>query len=102
MTCPICGKPVDALRAPAVRVDAGKVIPFCSKDCASVWESKPVAVPRAALAKAAEPAKRVPAVANTPQGGMLVLPKDDNPVIEIVHEPASGVVASSADARTQP
>lgn len=76
--CSTCGKPVDPLRAPAVRVSSGKVVPFCSKECAGQWESKPVRVPAKAQAK------------------------DDQPIIEIVHEPSSGVVASSSDARTGP
>ena len=75
--CSTCGKPVDSLRAPAVRVSAGKVVPFCSKECAGQWESKPVRMPAKARA----------------------LPKDDHPIIEIVHEPSSGVVTSASDAR---
>ena len=35
MPCPICGKPVDPLRAPAVSVRDGKVVPYCSKECAA-------------------------------------------------------------------
>ena len=88
MTCPICGKPVDPLRAPAVRVADGKVVPFCSKEHASMWESQPVSAPAAK-----------PVVAPPPKEPKDV---DSGPVIEIVHEPASGVVTSTSDARTGP
>ena len=118
--CPTCGKPVDPLRAPAVLVRAGKVISFCSKDCASAAETKPTAVPKtvppaeaaaaAAPAPAPAPAAKkeraktpVPiAMRRTPAGGIATsgTQLDSGPVIEILHEPASGVVASSPDARS--
>jgi len=41
-TCPVCGKPVDPIRAPAVAVRDGKVISFCSKDCAALFGSGPI------------------------------------------------------------
>jgi YHS domain-containing protein len=44
--CPTCGKAVDPLRAPAVSVMAGKIVGFCSRDCATAAESRPVAAPR--------------------------------------------------------
>jgi len=94
MTCPTCGKPVDALRAPAVRVAAGKVVPFCSQACASVWESKPVAA--ATVPSTPQPAQPKQPRAQEPKD------VDSGPVIEIVHEPASGVVTSTSDARTGP
>jgi len=98
--CPVCGKPVDSLRAPAVRVSDGKVVPFCSKEHAGQWESKPVRLPVAVAEPVAAPA---PAATKkkkrTPPAGVA---KDDNPIIEIVHEPSSGVVTSAADARTGP
>lgn len=93
--CPTCGKPVDALRAPAVVVRDGKVLGFCSKECAA---GQPAAAPARAAAQPATPAKgskRTPA-AGVPKS---VADLDSGPVIEILHEPASGVVASSADAR---
>ena len=40
-SCPVCGKPVDSLRAPAVGVRDGRVVSYCSKDCAALAESGP-------------------------------------------------------------
>lgn len=107
MSCPICDKPVDPLRAPAVKVTAGKVVPFCSKECAAAAETKPTRVP-AQLAKPAEsraePAKSAPEPAKKERASTGVPASrkdiDSGPVIEIVHEPASGVVTSAADARS--
>jgi len=97
--CPACGKPVDSLRAPAVGVRAGKVVGFCSKECAAPLETKPTAVPKVSPAPA-QPAK---GAKRTPAAGIAIPKKasdlDSGPVIEILHEPASGVVTSSADAR---
>jgi hypothetical protein len=97
--CPACGKPVDSLRAPAVGVRDGKVIGFCSKECAASLETKPTAAPRqharADSAPAAKAGRRTPA-----QGvPKKMVDTDSGPVIEILHEPASGVVSSSADPR---
>ncbi len=103
MPCPTCGKPVDTLRAPAVRVSAGKVVSYCSKECATAAETQPVKVPTAARApSSAERSRPAKGKARTPVSGV---PEDDRdldsgPVIEIVHEPASGVVTSAADARS--
>jgi HEAT repeat protein/YHS domain-containing protein len=132
--CPICGKPVDTLRAPAVSVRDGKVVSYCSRECAAAAETKPTIVPAAvpAAASAAKPRARTeppnpPPRPRTPAGGVPTppggVPKatppggvptkttpasgvprsasayDSGPVIEIVHEPVSGVVTSAADAR---
>ncbi len=43
--CPACGRPVDPLRARAVGVREGKVVGFCSAECARSMESKPTAIP---------------------------------------------------------
>src|SRR3954470_24268295 len=126
--CPICQKPVDPLRATAVRVRNGKVTAYCSKEHAELADTKPTAKiePSAALSKTPAkgvpetkgtpakgvpetkskadtktPAKGVPKTAQTPSGG---IPRglgslESGPVIEIVHEPATGVVTSAADAR---
>lgn len=76
--CPICGKPVDALRARNVKVRGIQVVAYCSPEClAQAGDSTAVAVP----------AK--PSVA-----------PDSGPVIEIRYEPASGVVTSAKDERT--
>jgi HEAT repeat protein len=96
-SCPTCGKPVDPLRAPAVRVSAGRVVPYCSKDCAQAVDVKPVeTAPAAQPAQAAGPAKTKTPAAGVPKDRAAI---DSGPVIEVVHEPASGVVTSAADAR---
>jgi hypothetical protein len=43
--CPACGRPVDPLRARAVGVRDGKVVGYCSAECARSMESKPTAIP---------------------------------------------------------
>lgn len=77
--CPTCGKVVDPLRARSVGVRDGKVVGYCSAECAAAAETKPV---------------RVPSGVPKPQAAY-----DSGPVIEVIHEPASGVVTSAADAR---
>ncbi len=100
--CPVCGKAVDALRAPAARVRDGKVVAYCSKECAAAAETKPT--PKVDVAAPA-PSKKTPAkgVKRTPASGVVVPASradlDSGPVIEILHEPASGVVTSAGDAR---
>ncbi len=49
--CPTCGKDVDPLRAPAVRVIAGKITAYCSAECADQ-------LPKAAQAISLSPAKK--------------------------------------------
>src|SRR4051794_16876433 len=111
--CPICQKPVDPLRAPAARIRDGKIIGYCSKECAAAAETKPTAkldVPAAAAKPAGRgvpvpkqpPAKGVPATKRTPASGIPTgaASLESGPVIEIVHEPASGVVTSASDARS--
>lgn len=97
MSCPVCGKPVDPLRAPAVRVTEGKVVPYCSKEHAAAAESQPVKAPPAIAApEPAKPTKQ--SKARTPVSGVPT-DFDSGPVIQIVHEPATGVVTSAADPR---
>ena len=117
--CPVCGKAVDPIRAPAVGVRDGKVVSYCSREHALEAESKPVIMPVPTKARAAsEPAFRIPdadqkkndkaakdkAKKRTPPSGVAqplangLL--DSGPVIEIIHEPASGVVTSAPDARS--
>lgn len=88
-TCPICGKAVDPLRSRHVGVRAGKVVAYCSAEHAKEAETKPTMVP-------VEPPKL-----RTPAGGVpkITVPIDSGPVIEIIHEPASGVVTSARDTR---
>jgi hypothetical protein len=103
IACPTCGKPVDPLRAPAVAVKNGKVVSFCSKECAGAPEkSAPArkdATPIPAKRKDATP---VPKKTRTPPAGVAGPASllDSGPVIEIIHEPASGVVTSAPDARS--
>lgn len=114
MACPTCGKPVDPLRAPAVKVTAGKVVPYCSKECAASADSQPVRLQPTKIVRvptspgAGEPAaaKRsddasVPAGTRRAEASVPAsrADLDSGPVIEIVHEPASGVVTSATDAR---
>nr|MDQ3370352.1 hypothetical protein [Myxococcota bacterium] len=74
-TCPTCNKVVDPLRARSVGVRDGKVVAYCSSACAAAAETRPV---------------RVPQPAHDDESG---------PVIEVLHEPASGVVTSAKDER---
>jgi HEAT repeat protein/YHS domain-containing protein len=119
-TCPTCGKTVDPLRAPAVSVRDGKVVSFCSRECAAAAESKPVVTSAKPERARTEPPVPPPDKKRTPPKGITKItppkgvpkatpaagiPKsaadlDSGPVIEIVHEPASGVVTSAADARS--
>jgi HEAT repeat protein len=96
-TCPICNKAVDPIRAPAVKVRAGKVVAFCSAECAKVGETQPTVMPT--VTPTAMPA--VTPKRRTPPAGVVVAPQivDSGPVIEILHEPASGVVTSAKDER---
>ena len=88
-SCPICGKPVDPLRARHVGVRSGKVVAYCSPEHAKEAETRPTQLP-------VEPPKP-----RTPAGGVpkVHVPLDSGPVIEIIHEPASGVVTSATDPR---
>ena len=95
-SCPTCGKPVDALRAPAAKIREGRVVAYCSKECATAADTSPVAKQPAAAAR--------PAVGKaTPPTGVPKSAKDldSGPIIEIVHEPATGVVTSAGDLRKQ-
>src|SRR5579862_9742592 len=76
-TCPTCGKPLDPLRAPSVKVIAGRITAFCSPVCAGRAQTDPV-VPVAVapaektkpvekpVAKAAERSAPVAAIAQAP------------------------------------
>ncbi|HEY1549510.1 MAG TPA: hypothetical protein VGG28_16900 [Kofleriaceae bacterium] len=104
--CPVCGKAVDALRAPAVAVVGGKVIGYCSKEHAAsaAQATGPVRKDATPIPKRRDatpvPSKkpRTPASGVTTPASLL----DSGPVIEIIHEPASGVVTSAPDARSGP
>ncbi len=100
-TCPTCGKPVDPLRAPAAKIKAGRVVAYCSKECASAADTAPVAKPAPEPAPAPAPAGKVSK--RTPATGVPKSAKDldSGPIIEIVPEPATGVVTSAGDARRE-
>ncbi|MDQ3340026.1 MAG: hypothetical protein M4D80_33115 [Myxococcota bacterium] len=94
-SCPVCNKPVDPIRSRFVAVRNGKVTPYCSPECRDSQSSQPVKVPTEALIT--QP--KTP-ISGTPK---LAADLDSGPVIEILHEPASGVVTSAKDERsTQP
>ena len=78
-SCPVCDKPVDPIRARFVAVRAGKVVAYCSPECRDSQDTKPTKVEGAP-----KPA----------------IDLDSGPVIEILHEPASGVVTSAKDERS--
>jgi HEAT repeat protein/YHS domain-containing protein len=101
--CPVCGKPVDPLRAPAVSVREGKVVAFCSKECRAEAETKPVKIqPTKVMRMPTGDNPTVPTVSRTPTGDKLRTPSsgvpkttadlDSGPVIEIVREPSTPVV----------
>ena len=56
-TCPTCQRPVDPLRAPVVGVRDGKVVSFCSRECAAGASAPVVAATEAAAAAAADAPK---------------------------------------------
>jgi hypothetical protein len=102
--CPACDTPVDSLRSRFVGVRDGKVVAYCSAECAA-------GRPRATAEWARSPASGVPVRIPTPPAGMPPLAGlpdglggavDSGPVIEILHEPASGVVTSAPDRRSEP
>ncbi len=86
--CPICGKPVDAIRSRFVNVRDGKVVAYDSEACRSAAETRPT---------------KVPVPARTPAAGVVTVspqPIESGPVIEIIREPDSApVVAKSAPRR---
>lgn len=111
--CPVCNKPVDPLRARSVGVRAGKVVAYCSAECAAAAETQPVRVPVVAVVpttagssgvftSAAAPAPAPPAPVKPAAPKRTLEDYDSGPVIEILHEPASGVVTSARDAREDP
>lgn len=108
-TCPVCNKPVDPLRARFVAVRDGKVVPYCSPECRDSQSSKPTQQPAALAPRAQTPAVGIPLGAPRlidtarPSGTAAIADLDSGPVIEIVREPASGVVTRVKDERvTQP
>ena len=65
-TCPVCNRAVDPLRARAVGVRDGKVVAYCSTECARAAETKPTVMP-AKLAEAVKSAEPTPATPAKPE-----------------------------------
>jgi HEAT repeat protein len=110
--CPICQKPVDPLRSRFVSVRGVQVVAFCSAECLAKANAAAGSPSLSAPAKAAPqpqavPIVAVPAAPVVPKAAVTptATPKskasdfDSGPVIEIVHEPVSGVVTSAPDPR---
>jgi hypothetical protein len=98
--CPACDNSVDPLRSRFVGVRDGKIVAYCSAECAA-GQSRARgerAMSTGAPARVSTPPPDVPAPGGPPEGP-LGRPSDSFPVIEILHEPASGVVTSARDAR---
>jgi HEAT repeat protein len=85
-TCPVCNKPVDPLRSRFVAVRGGKIIPYCSPECRAAQDTKPTKMPDTPAAPEKKIEPRIP---------QKVADLDSGPVIEIIHEPVSGVVTSA-------
>ena len=81
MICPTCQKTVDPIRAPAAKIIGGRVMTFCSPECARggaavvpvpvpvpvpVVESAPTAVPAPVVIEASAPAVAAEPLAATP------------------------------------
>jgi HEAT repeat protein/YHS domain-containing protein len=98
MHCPVCGKSVDPLRAPAVSVRDGKVVPFCSQECRAQSETQPVKLIPTKIV-------RLPADVRTPAGGFRTpssgiptgegSPIESGPVIEVVRGESTPVKIES-------
>ncbi len=115
-TCPTCHKAVDPLRSRFAGVLEGRVVAYCSAECAApaARAQAPTAVPGAGGPSTGVPLRLptppagVPTVARPSPGGISDGPPrpvtpapgvpinlDSGPVIEIQYEPASGVVTSA-------
>ncbi|HSD88607.1 MAG TPA: hypothetical protein VLB44_13860 [Kofleriaceae bacterium] len=91
--CPVCGKPVDPLRAPAVSVRDGKVVPFCSKEHKEQADTQPVKIQPTKVVRLPSNADGVEKIA-APSSGVPAAKKaelDSGPVIEIIREPSRPV-----------
>jgi HEAT repeat protein/YHS domain-containing protein len=86
--CPVCGKPVDPLRARFVSVRDGKVIAFDSQECKAQAETQPVKI---------QPTKVVRLPTNEPIVGRTTT--EDRPKTPV---PSSGVPKNAADLDSGP
>jgi len=95
--CPTCGRPVDSLRAPAVGVRDGKVVGFCSKECAAAEGSKPIPAPAPEKLQPTKTIKRPrtepphPPPKTPAKGVPITVPStagdlDSGPIIEIIRD----------------
>src|SRR5262245_25375887 len=129
-TCPACTKAVAPLRSRFVAVRGGKVVAFCSAECAQAQGVErppapahpgspatgiPTAIPTPPIGvPVPPPASSVPTRTRTPASGVPAGPPvpitpapgvpiglESGPVIEIIHEPASGVMTSARDERSE-
>src|SRR5690242_18358433 len=98
--CPACDAPVDPLRSRFVGVRDGKVVAYCSAECAAGRPRPAAGRPATGVpVRIPTPPAGVPSSAGPPDG--LGGSVDSGPVIEILHEPASGVVTSAPDRRVE-
>lgn len=93
-TCPTCNKPVDPLRSRFVKVRDGKVVAYCSAEHMQEAETKPTAVPVAAVKERT----RTPA-SGIPAGTSPSL--ETGPVIEVVKDKTAPAETKKA-ARSSP
>jgi HEAT repeat protein/YHS domain-containing protein len=99
--CPVCGKPVDPLRAPAVSVREGKVVPFCSKEHKEQADTQPVKIQPTKVVRLPSNSEGVEKIA-APSSGVPTVKKaelDSGPVIEIIREPSRPVEKSEPPRR---
>ncbi len=85
--CPVCGKPVDAIRSRFVNVRDGKVVAYDTEACRSAAETRPI---------------KLPVVTRTPAAGVVRVsppPIESGPVIEIVRDPTPAPVGRQAASR---
>ncbi|MEJ7603487.1 MAG: hypothetical protein WKG01_36715 [Kofleriaceae bacterium] len=102
--CHVCQKAVDPLRARSVGVRAGKVVAYCSAECAAAAETGPVSsvTPTLSIGPGVNPGPSTSGPVAAPKSAAPRASRDDyesGPVIEIIHEPVSGVVTSARDPR---
>ncbi|HEX2692158.1 MAG TPA: HEAT repeat domain-containing protein [Kofleriaceae bacterium] len=105
-SCPTCHKPVDPLRSRFVAVQDGKVVAYCSAECATPAEradgppaASGEALPWAGVPTLSAPSSDGPPRPSIPAPGPAPGPTpgdpifvDSGPIIEILREPASGDV----------